>query len=117
MQNPGFSSQRKAPRRKFTKTVGCLLAGEYQLVKAHEIGEGGMAIELPVQVAKGTHLVATFKVGESHLTTAKAEVKFQAENGMTYLTGVMFLNLDFSMRRHIRNYVAEKSSQELKLKR
>ena len=118
MQTPSstFTSQRKAPRRAFRHRVGILAKGHYQITQAHEIGEGGMALEIPFDLVIGQKVVLTFKVDQSAIAITTAEVRYVNPSSSHTIAGFQFLNLTFSIKREIRNYVAEKSIEEHSIK-
>lgn len=108
--------RRRVPRRDYDNSVGVLVLGRYFICRAHQIGEGGMMLEMSESLKEGQRLVVTFKLPQAPPVVVLAIVRYRLEkaNGSDLKYGVEFLNLDFQARREIRNYVASKSEAEYK---
>lgn len=109
-----YIKRRRVPRREFKKKVGLLIAGEYHVNLATQIGEGGMMVHSHLKMKKGQRLVVIFKLPGSMETVVRAIVRYELDQpspfGSNY--GIEFENLEFKVRREIRNYVASKSEAE-----
>ena len=106
-------TRRKSPRRSFTRKVGVLKGGIFEISEARQIGEGGMLYVSPVKVPEGTQIVLTFVVpGRAHIVV-RGEVRYNLVNKSgESCAGVQFVGLPFEQRRAIRHYVADKSEGE-----
>ena len=113
-ENRDYIKRRRVPRREFKKKVGLLIKGDYHVNVATQIGEGGMMIHSHVKMEKGQRLVVIFRLPECEETVVRAVVRYELDKpspfGSNY--GIEFENLEFKMRRQIRNYVASKSEAE-----
>ncbi len=107
--NADPSMNRRTPRRSYERLAGVLIKGVYALQKAHQIGEGGMLLELPAHLQPGDFVLITLILPKSLAAViGRAEVLYKKEKISEALakTGVKFLNLDASMRRSIRDFVS-----------
>lgn len=107
-------SKRRYPRRSFTRKVGALHQGSYNVVDSGEIGEGGMLILLDSKITIGDQLVVSFQVPNGEFVSVRVVVKTNDLPGKGKLVGhgVAFLNLPFHLKRTIRSFVAERSELE-----
>ncbi len=113
-ESRSYIKRRRVPRREFKKKVGLLIAGDYHVNIATQIGEGGMMLHSHLQMVKGQKLVVIFRLPDRQETVVRAIVRYQLNEpspfGARY--GIEFENLEFKARREIRNYVASKSEAE-----
>lgn len=100
--------RRKYPRRAFRRLVSVLHQGEYHLAQAVEIGEGGMAIDVPAVLAPGDQIVVNFQIPDGDFVSLRAEVKA----GEGTACGVEFRNIRFGQKRQIRTYVSARSDSD-----
>ncbi len=112
-----YTSQRKYPRKIFKKPVAYLCHGKSAVVIGLEIGEGGLSFESDEQLQTEQNIVVNFFVpgGDffSLQTTIKSAFEKQDQsNKMIY--GVHFNNMNLSLKRQIRAYVARMSLNEQK---
>ncbi|MCB0407546.1 MAG: PilZ domain-containing protein [Bdellovibrionales bacterium] len=111
-----YIKRRRVPRREFKKKVGLLIGGNYHVNVAVQIGEGGLMTHSLDPLQKGQRLVVAFRLPGKQETVVRAIVRYIIEDngpfGNKY--GVEFENLEFRVRREIRNYVASKSEAEYK---
>ena len=108
----GFK-KRRYPRRRFVHRIGVLKNGQYSVGQSVEIGEGGMRVEAGIDVKIGDILVLSFLVTGGSYIVVKSEIRFVKEStGGGYDFGVAFLNLDFTKKRVIRDYIAAKTEME-----
>ncbi|MGE0763501.1 MAG: PilZ domain-containing protein [Bdellovibrionales bacterium] len=101
--------RRRVPRRDFFNRIGLLVRGAYHVSRAVQIGEGGMMINSKTPLAMGQKVVVSFKLPGLPPDVVLACVRYvlPAENGQADRYGVEFLNLDFNIKREVRNYVAQ----------
>lgn len=105
-------SRRRVPRRIYTKPIGLLYGGQYQISVSYEIGEGGMLIESQYELEIGNLILITFHIPGMLNTTCRAEIKYKSSKTDNLVYGVEFKNLDFDVKRLIRKYVAQRSMDE-----
>lgn len=100
--------RRRVPRREFHRRIGLLVRGVYHVSRAIQIGEGGMMVYSAVPMVLNQKLVVSFKLSGHPPDVVLACVRYilPAEKGLTERYGVEFLNLDFNIKRGVRNYVA-----------
>ena len=101
------SNKRRVPRRELNARVGVLLAGQYSMGRALEIGEGGMLLGSDVKMKKDDRLVVTFKIPEVLSGVMLATVVYVTTDG---LYGLNFDKIEFDLKRKIRNYVASSTT-------
>jgi c-di-GMP-binding flagellar brake protein YcgR len=106
--------RRRVPRREFLRRIGLLVRGQYFVDRSLQIGEGGMMISSPKPLVEGQYVVITFKLPGHQPEVVKGQVRYalkaQGENTQSPRYGVEFVNLDFNIKRKIRNYVALQAS-------
>jgi hypothetical protein len=111
--------------------------GNYNVSVGQEIGEGGLLLESQVELAVGATVVVTFFVSGSCFTVVTGEVLYKVKktdqskskvqsqkNDQSKLNdqpkskdqhyGLRFVDLTFESKRAIRDFIAEKSSNEAK---
>jgi hypothetical protein len=86
--------------------VGVLVKGIYSLNWAKELGEGGMLIETTEPLDPGDTVLLTFKIPTGRHVIVRAEVRNKPDD---HSTGFEFVDLDFSTKRDIRNFVVSSS--------
>lgn len=107
--------RRRVPRRDFTGRVGVLVAGEYTVNRAVQIGEGGIMIEAPILLSEGQQVVVSFRIPNHNFEIVRATVRYTVTTGSSQQKqmkryGLEFDKMDFSVKRLIRNYVALSST-------
>ena len=100
--------RRRVPRRLFEAPIGMLLHGEYSLQRTYQVGEGGMMVSAPQDLAEGDRLVVSFYLPGVPLIIVRGVVRSVIpENGeQAERYGIEFENLGFQRKREIRNFVA-----------
>jgi hypothetical protein len=106
---PFSTGRRRVPRRGIDMHVGLLISGTYYLANAYEIGEGGMLVDSPVPIAENQRIVISFRIpgvlyGVILSRTVYILKPKKAGDKMKY--GVQFEQVDFDIKRKIRNFVA-----------
>lgn len=101
------SNKRRVPRRELSALVGILVAGKYDMGRAHEIGEGGMLLSSKTEMKKDDRLVVTFRIPEVLSGVVIATVTYVTSEG---LYGLNFDKIEFDLKRKIRNYVASSTT-------
>lgn len=115
--------RRRVPQISIDRKVGLLISGTYVLGKAIELGEEGMKIESPIGIKMLQKLVVTLRIPEfisgvmigqvsEHITEQIAGEKMSTSKS-THTYAVQFVNLDFDIKRKIRNFVASGKSKPL----
>ncbi len=99
--------KRKFPRRKFSRSVSYLTAGDYFQVMGLEIGEGGFSLLAPQLPDENRPLVVNFQIPGFSFFSVRAEIRNHrtGEDGQ-YVIGCAFVNLSQEKRREIRTFVS-----------
>lgn len=100
--------RRRVPRRPIENRVGLLHKGKYSVTWAYEIGEGGMLISTPLRMDKDDRIVITLRIADvfEGVLIGKIVHLYEDTTGDQYRYGIQFEEVDFEMRRKIRNFVA-----------
>lgn len=102
-------SMRKYPRKDFQRKVGILFAGEYQVVEGVEISEGGLSFKTDMVFATDRECVLTFKIPKGDFISLRAVIKHMTKSQGGLNVGVSFVQVPFSNKRQIRNFIADRS--------
>ena len=108
---PGVA-RRRVPRRPINLNIGLLISGQYIITKALEIGEGGMLIESSVLLKKNQFVVMTIRMAGTLQCALLSRVVYIIENqdkAAIGRYGIQFENIEFDLKRKIRNFVASSS--------
>lgn len=107
MTSQGQLIRRKYPRVVFSKSMGLLIDGHYQLVRAHEIGEGGVSFFYFEKIELAKRLILTIPMGSGQFICVYCEVRNQTKpHADQFSMGVQFLDISFEHKRSIRNLVS-----------
>lgn len=109
------SKTRRSPRRAFRRPAGLLSGGNYELIHALQISEGGMLVESRARLFAKAKVVVSLIIPGAGPVIARAEVIYimQSEMGRAVPAfGLQFVDLALPERRLIRNYVAAKTEEE-----
>lgn len=104
--------RRRVPRRPIDINIGVLAKGTYYVTKGIEIGEGGMLIECPQRLEKGQLAVVTIRLPGVLQGAMLCQVVYILESldkSSPNRYGVQFENIEFDVKRKIRNFVASSS--------
>lgn len=107
------TQRRRVPRRPIYRQVGVLIKGQYQLSWAYEIGEGGILIDSKIPMVAGDRLVVTVRIpGVLHgVMISKVVYVLQPKKiGDPVRYGLQFDQIEFDLKRKMRNYVASSST-------
>lgn len=108
--------ERRTPRRQFDRPVGVLFKGKYQIIKAVQISEGGVLLELPGHIKVGDHLLMNLILkADRGYAVSRGEVLYVNEDvsdGFKRM-GIKFFDLSSRHKRFIRDYIASKSEEEI----
>lgn len=107
-------SRRRVPRRDFSRRIGVLVKGYYHLSAGLQIGEGGMMILSKDTLVVDQRVVVSFRFpfSKPRVVTAVVRYVLPAKKNQKANYGLEFINLEFDVRREIRNYVALQTQQE-----
>ncbi len=105
--------KRRVPRRLFYQRAGVLIGGVYHYGFSHQLGEGGLLLEIDLKLENEQRLLVNFHLPDRGLLVARGVVRYKmkepkSKSGFAY--GVQFDNLDFDIKRHIRNFVASQKT-------
>lgn len=111
-------NRRRFPRRLFNAPVGIIFDGKYKVVPGFEISEGGLLVQAPEAIKANSPIVVSFYVpGGRDFVTVKATVLYvkkpTAKSSGKSSIGVKFTNLQFTEKRSIRDYIADKTTIEV----
>ncbi len=109
-----LSLKRKFPRRRFRRAIGFLIQGQYFVGTGNEIGEGGVAFELPMAFSEGDEGVISFQIPDGSFISVRVEIRNQkpSETKGENIVGCSYKNLKFEHKREIRSYVSARSEFE-----
>ena len=105
--------KRRVPRRLFYRRAGVLIKGVHHFGFSHQLGEGGLLLEIDKHLDNDHRLLVSFYLPEHGLIVVRGVVRYRmkepkAKHGFAY--GVQFENLDFEIKRQIRNFVASQKT-------
>lgn len=101
--------RRRVPRRSFEAGIGILLHGRYTLERSYQVGEGGMMLSCKVaELQEGEHMVVSFYLPSGVLVVVRGVVRslVTPKHNEMKRYGIEFMNLEFHLKREIRNFVA-----------
>lgn len=104
--------RRKFPRRAYSRMVGVLLDGNYEMFKAGEIGEGGLSIFGDAAFPEGHHLVLTFQIPGGDFVSIRSIVRSSKMQEGRFNHGLSFESIQFTHKRQIRAFVSSRSSDD-----
>lgn len=104
--------RRQFPRRRFDRVISVLARGEYVLVTAGEIGEGGLSFQLDKPLAVGLQIVINLGIPGGDFVSLRGEVKSTRPAGGGHIHGVAFSNILFAHKRQIRGFVSARGDGE-----
>ena len=106
--------RRRVPRRALKRNIGLLIKGKYCISKCYELGEGGMLIESPVRLVANQLVVITLRISGLLSAVTLGRVVYLLEpkqSGEVVKYGIQFEQIDFDVKRKIRNFVASSASE------
>lgn len=101
---------RKYPRKEFQRKIGILFGGHYQVVHGVEISEGGLSFKTDMVFAQERECVLTFKIPKGDFISLRGIIKHMTKNQGSLSVGVSFIQVPFSNKRQIRNFIADRSA-------
>lgn len=101
---------RKYPRKEFQRKIGILFGGLYQVVDGVEISEGGLSFQTDMVFAPNRECVLTFKIPKGDFISLRGTIKHMTKNQGFMNVGVSFIQVPFSNKRQIRNFIADRSA-------
>lgn len=101
---------RKYPRKEFQRKIGILFSGEYQVVEGVEISEGGLSFKTDMVFASDRECVLTFKIPKGDFISLRGIIKHMTKNQGFMSVGVSFVQVPFSNKRQIRNFIADRAA-------
>jgi Tfp pilus assembly protein PilZ len=112
-ENP-IPFRRRFPRRQFRRSVGVLAQGDFNVITGMEIGEGGLLFQSAKDFQVGSEVVLNFFIPGRDFVSVRGQIVYtlpgKTKAGPSF--GIKFQNLPFEGKRMIRDYIAEKTSQE-----
>lgn len=106
--------QRRTPRRVYRRSIGVLHGGEYRVVQASQLSEGGLVFQSPDKFAMHDQVVASLILPGGGVVVARGEISLNPE-GKANQFSIKFKPLALQLRRLIRNYVSAKTQAEAEL--
>lgn len=117
-KRPGIEA-RRVPRRVFSRPIGLMRHGDYQVVQALQLSEGGMLIQTTTEQAKlgykvGDTIVATLIIPGGRAVVTRGEIIYTRPGSNTgeLQFGIRFQPLAIQQRRFVRIYVTAKTQAE-----
>lgn len=104
--------KRRYPRREFLRPMGILYQGNYFVIQAVEIGEGGMSFETDLVLDPDHQMVVHFRVPSGAYAFIRAEIKGSQKIQKRILYRLAFVEVELSIRRQIRAYVSAGSQSQ-----
>lgn len=108
--------QRRTPRRVFSRPIGVLHQGEYEVVLASQLSEGGIGFFSSKKMASNDLVVISLVMPSGGVVVGRGQIlqsKSQEESRDGALHyGVKFIAMSLPLRRLIRNYVTAKTQAE-----
>lgn len=99
--------RRRVPRRDFQRLIGVLIKGEFFITDGLQIGEGGMLFLSPQKLTIGQTVVLSFRLPQQNFAVLRAVVRYEMDGDKgPWRYGAEFYEVDFLMKRAIRQYVA-----------
>ena len=108
--------RRRVPRRPMRRRIGILVAGEYYLATSYEIGEGGMLVDCSVPLNKDDRLVITIRmpgVMQGVIMSKVVYILQPASKDEPIKYGLVFENVEFELKRQVRNFVAANTGEKV----
>lgn len=105
--------KRRVPRRNIDARVGVLHKGRYFVCDALEIGEGGMLFSCFETIKKDDRVVVTLRIPDVLQGVAIGSVVYAVtgrREAETNRYGIQFDQIEFDLKRKIRNFVASSSA-------
>lgn len=102
---------RRFPRKDYFRKIGILFAGEYNVVQGIEISEGGMSFNTDIVFTADRECVLTFKIPNGDFISLRAIIKHMTKSNGGLSVGVSFVQVPFSNKRQIRNYIADRTKR------
>ncbi len=111
MENNFFDHKRKYPRKSFKKPVSYVCRGFTEVAPGVEIGEGGLSFESEMALAENDQMVINFFVPGGEFFSLRATIRSQMKKGNgAVVYGISFNDVELSLKRQIRAYVARISA-------
>lgn len=106
-------SERRSPRRVFSRPIGVLCDGHYKLVQAIEISEGGIRFVSETQFAPNEKVMFTIVIPGGASVIVRGLILRESDGpNRSYMYGCQFNDLGLHQRRAIRSYVSAKTQEE-----
>lgn len=99
-------TRRKYPRKAYRKTLSFICRGVSQVVEGIEIGEGGLSFKSDLVLDKEQKLVVNFFLTGAGFFSVPATLRNTSEVSDHFIYGVSFDEVDISLKRKIRSFVA-----------
>ena len=110
------AGQTRTPRRVFKRPIGILCAGEYRVLQALQLSEGGVVFSGDAPLKLKDQVVVSLCLPGGGVIVARGEISdVRGEKGRAAQHTLKFLPLSLQVRRSIRNYVTAKTQAEAEL--
>lgn len=104
---------RRFPRRTYTGPLGIMHRAQYHMAQVAELGEGGMLFVSGVSMESGHRVALSFFIPEKGYIGVLGEIVYVKKNdGGLHHFGIKFVDLEFTHKRMIREYIALKTAAE-----
>jgi PilZ domain len=115
LKESGGRSKRRKPRRAFSAPVGVLCGGQFEVVRATQLSEGGIGFTSKTPYQVSAKAVFSFLIPDGGAVVVRGEIAQIDKHAGSIHYGVKFLSVNLQLRRVIRNYVAAKTEAEAEL--
>lgn len=106
---------RRTPRRVFSRPIGVLHQGEYEVVQASQLSEGGIGFISSKQLAHDALVVISLVMPGGGVVVGRGQIVQSRSQGDAFNYGVKFIAMSLPLRRMIRNYVTAKTQAEAEM--
>lgn len=97
---------RKFPRKSFKRVISILYRGEYYMLNAIEISEGGLSVLSDYVFDSSTECVVNLQIPKGDFISIRATIRHSSKNKDQMNIGMSFNEMPFSNKRQIRSFVA-----------
>jgi len=114
--NGGLGRQnRRTPRRVFARPIGVLHHGEYAVVQASQLSEGGIGFYSAKEIAQNDLIVISLVMPGGGVVVGRGQINQGRPQDGTIHYSVKFVAMSLLLRRLIRNYVTAKTQAEAEM--
>lgn len=83
------------------------------MAQGSEIGEGGLSFRSEIALKVGALIVISFQIPDGNFISVRAEIRNQDKKSGEATYGCAFDSMPFDRKREIRNFVTNRSENEV----